>query len=272
MRIAILISTCLMSTGLQALDCKFEKTIDQTLDLTGSESLSISAAAGDLGVTGVKDSSVVSIRGRVCVSKEEWLDESRVETSGGKRAEIAVELPDAGAGWTFTGLRYAYLDLELEVPDGITLKIKDSSGDVEIEQVGQLSLQDSSGDIEIRNAGELTVRDSSGDIEIEDTKYSVTVWDSSGDMVLRDIKGGVTIESDSSGEIRGQDIEGSVLVKSDSSGDIRFSDVGENFMVERDSSGDISANRVGGDFQVLKDSSGEINATNINGDVSVPRG
>jgi hypothetical protein len=261
-----------MSTGLQAWNCKFEKNIEQTLDLESSEELSILAAAGDLKVTGSKGSSVASIKGRVCVSKEEWLDESRVNAKGGSRAEIWVELPDSDNDWSLSGQSYAYIDLELEVPDDITLNIKDSSGDVRVEHVGDVSLQDSSGDIEIEDTGELIVRDSSGDIEITAARDSVTVWDSSGDILFRDIKGDVTIESDSSGEIRGNDIEGNVLVKSDSSGDIRFYNVSENFTVESDSSGDISANRVGGDFQVLKDGSGEISATNISGDVSIPSG
>jgi len=253
MKKLLLLSVCLISTSLQAWNCKFEKNIDQTLDLASSEELVILAAAGDLEVSGVTGSQVATIKGRVCVSKEEWLDESRVETSGGSRAEIIVSLPDTDGGWSLTGQHYAYLDLKLEVPDGIPLNIKDSSGDIEITGIGELILQDSS-----------------GDIEIEDIKGSVTLSDSSGDIVLRDIEGDVTIESDSSGDIRGKNVEGAVLVKRDSSGDIRFDDVGEDFIVERDSSGDITANTVGGDFKVLKDGSGEINASNISGEVAIP--
>lgn len=253
MRKFLLLGVCLVATSLQAWDCKFEKNIEQTLDLGSSEALLILAAAGELEVTGVKDSEVASIKGRICVSKEEWLDESRVETQGGSQAEIIVELPDTDGGWSLTGQRYAYLDLELEVPDDIPLNIKDSSGDIEITGTGELNLQDSS-----------------GDIEIEDIKGAVTLSDSSGDIVLRDIEGDVTIESDSSGDIRGKDVEGVVLVKRDSSGNIRFSDVGGDFIVERDSSGDITANTVGGDFKVFKDGSGEINASNVSGEVTIP--
>lgn len=253
MKKILFLCVCLISTSLQAWNCKFEKNIDQTLDLESSEALLVLAAAGDLEVTGVSDSQVATIKGRVCVSREEWLDESRVETSGGRRAEIIVELPDTDGGWSLTGQRYAYIDLELEVPDGIPLDIKDSSGDIEITGIGELSLQDSS-----------------GDIEIEDTRGSVTLNDSSGDIALRDIGGDVTIDSDSSGDIRGKQIEGAVLVRRDSSGDIRFNDVGGDFIVERDSSGDITASTVGGDFQVLKDGSGEINASNVSGEVMIP--
>ena len=248
MKSAFLLGICLVSTGLQASDCEFEKNIDQTLDLSGSEQLTVLAAAGELGITGVKDSSSASIRGRVCVSEKEWLEQTQVRTRDGKQAEIVVDLPDFD-GWG----EYAYLDLELIVPESISLDVKDSSGDIEIERVGELTLQDSSGDIKITgSSGSLGIRDSSGDI------------------VISDVEGSVTIESDSSGDIRGKAIEKNVLVKNDSSGDIRFNDVGQDFVVERDSSGDIYVDKVGGDFNVIRDGSGEISATNVAGDVRVP--
>jgi hypothetical protein len=244
---------CLVSYGLQASDCEFEAMIDQTLDLSGSEELSVLAAAGSLEITGTKGSDVATIKGRVCVSEEEWLEESGVKTSGGNRAEIIVNLADTDDGGSWTGNNYAYLDLELEVPEGIRLNVRDSSGDIVMEGVGTVTVQDSSGDMKIAHAsGPVSIKDSSGEIDVSD------------------ISGDVTIESDSSGDILGKDIEGTVLVKSDSSGDIEFSDVGEDFVVERDSSGDISATRVGGDFQVLRDGSGEINATYIDGEVEIP--
>lgn len=249
----LFLCACLVSSGLQASDCKFEEKINQALDLAGSDELSVLARAGELRIKGVKGSEVATISGRVCVSEEKWLEQSGVKTSGGKQAEISVELPDIGDDWSWGDNHYAYLDLELEVPESIGLNVKDSSGDVEMEGVGAVTLRDSSGDIDIALArGPVVINDSSGDIE------------------LSKISGDVTIESDSSGDIRGKDIEGTVLVENDSSGDIRFSDVGKDFVVKRDSSGDISANRVGGDFTVQRDGSGEIRATDVNGEVNIP--
>lgn len=248
-----LLPLALLPFSLQAYDCDYSKNIDQTLDLSNSEVLAVMAAAGDLRVRGVAGSSQAVIKGKVCASKEEWLDESHVNTTGGKRAEIRVELPDYESKWSLMGNSYIYLDLELEVPDNVDLDIRDSSGDIDITGVGVLAL-----------------RDSSGDIDIEDSIGPLTIEDSSGDIELNDIKRQVTIESDSSGDIRGTDIEGTVLVVRDSSGDITFRDVGENFIVERDSSGDISATRIGGDFRVEQDGSGEISARNVEGTVDIP--
>ena len=250
----LILGICLFSTSLQAWNCKYEKEIDQELDLDGAEVLTILAGAGDLEIEGDDGASVATIRGRVCVSEEDWLDESRIDVAGGSNAEIVVELPEISSSWSLMGSKYAYIDLEITVPDNIRLEIKDSSGDVEIEGVSTLSL-----------------KDSSGDVHLEDIEGSVTLNDSSGDLVLEDIEGDVTVDSDSSGDLRGRDVEGSVLVRRDSSGDIRFIAVSRDFTVERDSSGDITAKGVGGDFIVVADGSGEIVAKNVDGEIQKPK-
>ena len=250
----VLLCACFVSLNLQAWnDCEHEETIEQTLDLAGSQQLLINAAAGELEVEGVPDSRMATIKGRVCASEKEWLEQARIDTQGGKQAEINVELPTS-EGWSWSGNKYVYMDLVVEVPDDLLLEVNDSSGDMEIAGVGAVS-----------------VRDSSGEIEIENSAGPVSVQDSSGDIEINDIRGDVTIDSDSSGDIRGRDIKGSVLVSNDSSGDIRFRNVGENFIVERDSSGDISAKGVGGDFEVVRDGSGSIDATDVTGEVRIPK-
>ena len=252
MKKTVLFLAILAAPALQAWDCKYEKQIDQELDLSGSETLRVDAAAGDLEIRG-GSGDMAKIRGRVCVSEEEWLDESGVEVSGGKDASIAVVLPRSGNGWSWTGKEYASLDLELSVPAGIHLDVSDSSGDVSIEGVASVS-----------------VKDSSGDIEINDIQGDVSLADSSGDIEVEDVGGNVTVENDSSGDIDGDRIEGGVLVMKDSSGGIRFSNVGQDFVVEKDSSGDITARDIGGDFRVLRDGSGDIRADNVKGAVETP--
>ena len=55
--------------------CKYEKDIDLTLDVADSHSLAITAAAGELEVIGVSGTDEAVISGKVCASKEEWLEE-----------------------------------------------------------------------------------------------------------------------------------------------------------------------------------------------------
>jgi len=233
--------------------CKYTADIKMTLDLSKSEALAISAAAGELVVIGIADLDEAVIHGTVCVSKEEWLTQSRIETSTGKHAEISVILPDTDTGWSFGRGNYASLDLRIEVPEDMLLNIKDSSGDLSLDGVGAVNLQDSSGDIEIDHAnGAVVIRDSSGDIDVDQ------------------VEGNLTIVADSSGDIYVEHIQGEVLVERDSSGDIRIAHVKDSVVVLRDSSGDIRATDVGGDFRVHRDGSGSIRSSNIKGVTEIP--
>jgi DUF4097 and DUF4098 domain-containing protein YvlB len=254
---AILLSCLLLyqfSTDVRADSCKYEKDIELTLDLDSSDSLAINAAAGDLEVRGVAGLDKAVINGRVCVSKQAWLDDAQVETIAGNRAQINVNLPAKSSGWSLIGNSYARIDLVIEVPHDMTLEVKDSSGDASFHNVAAIQLQDSSGDIEIEDSsGPISIRDSSGDIDIER------------------IAGDFTVESDSSGDINISEIGGTALVKKDSSGDIRFTHITHDAIVEVDSSGDISAKDIGGDFRVLKDGSGSISSSNVSGDTDTPK-
>jgi len=240
------------STEVSAEWCKYEKEIDLTLDVSDSDVLVIKAAAGDLDIRGTSDSDKAVIHGKVCVSKEAWLDDAGVETISGKQAQIIVNLPDSSGGWSLFGNNYATLDLEIDLPQDIALNVKDSSGDAAFRNIAAMELQDSSGDIDIEDAkGPISVKDSSGDIEIEHVGGAVSISDSSGDIEIERVAGDLTIEADSSGDIRATDIDGTVLVK-------------------KDSSGDISVNSVGGDFRVLADGSGSIHSHDVKGDIQTP--
>ncbi len=241
------------STEATADNCKFEKKIETTMDLSKSELLHILANAGDLEVVGVSASALAVIHGLACASSESWLEQSEIITTPGKQARIEVSLPNTEGGWNSFGNRYAMIHLRIEVPENLALDIKDSSGDMSLRNVAAVKIKDSSGEIEIENAlGTVSIADSSGDIEVDNAA------------------GDVTIESDSSGDIDIMDVNASVLVVSDSSGDIEVARVSKDFVVERDSSGDISADDIGGDFRVLKDGSGDIRASNVEGDVDIP--
>ena len=233
--------------------CKYEKDIELSIDLSNSDILAIAAAAGELDIIGVKNSNEATILGKVCASKEAWLEDTRIETTTGKHAQINAVLPEYKSGWSIMGGNYLTLDLRIEVPENLSLQVRDSSGDLSLENVADVNLQDSSGDIEIENArGELVIKDSSGDIDIDQ------------------LDGNLTVIADSSGDIYIENVRGEVLVKRDSSGDIRVAHVSENVIVEHDSSGDISARDVGGDFRVYKDGSGSIRSSNIKGQTELP--
>ncbi|MEM1411698.1 MAG: DUF4097 family beta strand repeat-containing protein [Pseudomonadota bacterium] len=247
--VALALSTSLHAWGNS---CEHKRELEERLDLSSSDSLSIVAAAGDLEIRGEDGAEAATVQATICASEEEWAEEADLAMDGGREARIAVVMPDAnGMSWNNS---YVYMDLVIVVPSDIELDVRDSSGDIEINRVASLAVKDSSGDLDI------------------DTADSVSVSDSSGDIEINRVDGDVTIVQDSSGDIRGRDIQGSVIVARDSSGDIRFQDVGDDFVVERDSSGDVVARTIGGDFAVLRDGSGEVRYEDVAGSVDIPEG
>ena len=228
----LLLCVCLFSTSLQAWNCKYEKNIEQVLDLTGSEMLIILAGAGDLEIEG-DQGRFDSNHSRTCLRFRRRMAGGIPDRCAGRPASgNRCELPEISDSWSLMGQTYAYIDLEIDSPETVFDWMS---------RTARVMLKSPAVD-------SVHIKDSSGDILIEDIGGSVTLSDSSGDIVLSDIEGDVTVESDSSGDIRGRDVEGSVLISRDSSGDIRFTDIGRDFTVERDSSGDITAKRCGRRF------------------------
>jgi hypothetical protein len=138
------------------------------------------------------------------------------------------------------------IDLTLEVPRKINVKIKDGSGPITIRNIfGNLRINDDSGSIRIENiVGKVTVDDGSGSIDIEEVKGKVEVRDGSGSIDINLIEGDVSV-TDGSGEMTIQDVEGNVTV-SDGSGSIEINDVTKNVFILEAGSGELSVEGVKG--------------------------
>jgi DUF4097 and DUF4098 domain-containing protein YvlB len=113
------------------------------------------------------------------------------------------------------------MDVRIGVPKSATLKIDDSSGDMEVADVQAATINDSSGDQTLENvAGDLDVTDSSGEIKIIKVGGGLRLSDSSGDVDVDGVQGDVMVEVDSSGDLDIRHVSGGVHVRNDSSGDI----------------------------------------------------
>ena len=85
----LVLLAALAAGSAQAWDCKFAKDIDVSLDLAGSEQLRVAAAAGDLEIVGHAGTTEARVRGKVCASEEEWLEQAELITAGfGQRLEL----------------------------------------------------------------------------------------------------------------------------------------------------------------------------------------
>jgi hypothetical protein len=226
---------CALAAPAYANDCNH--TTHRTANSAGPDikRVVVEAGAGDLVVRG-GESRDVKVDGRACASTAELLEQIKLEIRrDGDTVYLRTVLPDISDG-LFGFLRYAYIDVTVDVPKTATLKVDDSSGDLRVSDVQGATISDSSGDQTLEHiAGDLDVSDSSGEINITE------------------VTGGVHIMNDSSGDIEVQDVKRDVVIDEDSSGGIAVRDVGGNFTVGSDGSGGIHYDRVAGTVHLPSD-------------------
>ena len=268
--VASALLACALVVPAHAEDCKH--TAHRTANSAGPdiERVVIEARAGDLVVSGGEGRDV-TVEGRACASTAELLDGSKLEIRrDGNTVYVRTVLPDISDA-LFGFNRYAYIDVTVAVPKTATLKIDDSSGDMDVSDVQAATVTDSSGDQRLeRIAGDLDVSDSSGEIKIANVGGELRLKDSSGDVDVDGVQGDVVVDIDSSGDLDIRRVTGSVHVRTDSSGDIEIQDVKRDVLIDEDSSGGIRVLEVGGNFTVGSDGSGGIHYERVAGAVRLP--
>jgi len=238
----------------QSRNCEYEAERRVELSASAGDRLVLTAGSGFLEIVGREGLDQVRVVGRVCTSHEEWIDELDVRGERrGSDAVIETVYPDRG-NWRdlFRGRNYARIDLTVEVPAGMAVDLEDSSGEMNLQGLGDLRIDDSSGEIVINgSSGSVWIDDSSGEIEITGVVGDVEIDDGSGEIMLSDIDGSVMV-SDGSGEIEVEGVTGNVVIRDDGSGS-------------------IEVDGVGGDFVVRSDGSGSIRYDDVQGEVNIPR-
>ncbi len=140
----------------------------------------------------------------------------------------------------------AKIDLTVEVPKSLDVKIDDGSGSIFVTDLARnLKIADGSGSIEIRmTAGPVSISDGSGHIELTDITGNLEVKDGSGKINIDRVRGNVRIV-DGSGSMTIRDIDGSLTV-TDGSGSIEISDVTQNVFIKEAGSGILDIEGVKG--------------------------
>jgi hypothetical protein len=140
----------------------------------------------------------------------------------------------------------ASIDLTVEVPKSLSVKIDDGSGSIFVTGLAKnLKIADGSGSIEIRmTTGPVSISDGSGHIELTDITGNIEVKDGSGEINIGRVRGNVRIV-DGSGSMTIKDIDGSLTV-TDGSGSIEISDVSQNVFIEEAGSGTLEIEGVKG--------------------------
>lgn len=249
--------------------CKYSNDLSEAIDGKGIDRVKLNALAGDLVVIGMSDGTGITVDALACSDTERHLELMALDIErDGSSLTITVIIPQSIKwGWN---TEYAYVDLEVSLPDSTPIEIRDSSGDMDLSSVSVTSIDDSSGRIKLRNGrSDLVLDDSSGDIVIRQLNGNISLSDSSGNIHLRDIKGEVRIRRDSSGEIEISRVEKDVEIVSDGSGSIDIDQVGGNVTVGNDGSGSILISNVTGNVRIGIDGSGNIRVADVGGDFSV---
>lgn len=238
-----LVAACSVSIGGDlACDVTGQRAVE--LDADALRLLDVTAAAGSLEVEGRPDLGHVRVRGEACASNAELLEQVRLEGSrDGERAVVRVEMPDLAAG------ERAELDLTMELPSTLRVRIRDGSGPATIRGVAGVTIDDASGSLTIVDIdGPVEVDDGSGSAEIRSVRGDVVVTDGSGSLEVLEVTGSVRVDDGSGGlTIRG--VGGDVTV-SDGSGAIHVAGVAGDLIVEEDGSGDLETEGVSGEVIV----------------------
>lgn len=266
LRVALL---CFCAGQAWAQECRFSS--DRAANFTGTiKKVVISAGEGSLKVSGA--AAGVNAKGRACASAEAMLSKITLESRReGDIVYLTVAVAGGGMGSMFSFNKYASLDLDITVPKSAQLNITDTSGDIELSDVGPTEIVDDAGDLLLKNInGELNVTDESGEIRIISVAGRLTVKDGSGGIDIEDVRGDVKILLDTSDDIAIAKVIGNVDVVEDGSGDISVREVTGNVVVTKDGSGDIRVTEVTGKFSVIQDSSGEILHDHVRGSVRIP--
>lgn len=275
--------------------CRYSAPRNAEIDAAGLKTLAVEIGPDNLVIQGQPGLAKIEVRGTACASNEKWLPDIKVDTARqGDAASIVAQ--DGNRGNQFfsifnlvEGGTYAYLKLDVRVPQALAVKLKLGSGDADASKLAALDATVGSGDLKVNGvAGELGLRVGSGDVVASDVGSlnvsSVGSGDASvdgihgdahagavgsGDLVLGNVSGNVSIGSVASGDAKVSGVGGSVKTQSVGSGDLVVRDVKHDVTVGSVASGDANVERAGGNVRADSVGSGDFGARDVGGDFSV---
>ncbi len=207
----------------------YSEVRDLKISSDGITGFEIKAGAGSLEVTGVPGARNIVVTATISIENANDDEAGEIIASDitltlerdGDRAQLKAyfDRADSGHGSNAT------IDLEVQVPTGVSLNVHDSSGSIDVNDIAaDVLIDDSSGSIEIRNVGSLSIDDGSGSIRVKGVAGDVSIVDGSGSITVREVGGSVTID-DGSGSIQVHDIEKDLIIEDAGSGSVTISEV-----------------------------------------------
>lgn len=231
--------------------CRYEEDIEFTIDAASAQNLYVDVGAGELSIKGNGNTNEIMVTAVVCSSSRNRLDDMDLRhRSRGSDIEIYTEVDRDRRLFSLWNTRSVRIDIEMVVPERLSLRVDDGSGFVTISGVSELNLEDGSGSIVISNvSGDVHVDDGSGSIDISNVGGLVSIEDGSGDMEIIE-SNAVRIIDDGSGGIRISNITRDVYIEDDGSGGIDIRDIGGDVEIEDAGSGSLKVHGVAGNYNI----------------------
>ncbi len=215
----------------------YSEVRDLKISSDGIAGLEVEAGAGSLEVTGVPGGRNIVVVATITIENANDDEAGEIIASNltlmlerdGDRARLKAYFDRAD--WAHSS--NATINLEVKVPTGVSLKVHDGSGSIDVNDIAaDILIDDGSGSIKIGNVGSLSIDDGSGSISVTGAAGDVFIVDGSGSITVRRVGGSVTID-DGSGSIEVHDIEKDLIIENDGSGSVSIS--GVRGRVEHDS-------------------------------------
>jgi DUF4097 and DUF4098 domain-containing protein YvlB len=252
--------------------CRYSAPRNAEIDAAGLQRLSVEIGPDNLVIRGEPGITKITVRGTACASDEKWLQDLKVETARQGDAASVVARDGNRGGITFSlfGGSYAYLKLDVRVPQSLAVKLTEGSGDADAGNLAALEASLGSGDLKVNGvAGEFALSVGSGDVVASDVGSLAISGVGSGDVRVDGVRGDAHAGSLGSGDLGLRNVKGKVSIGSVSSGDLKLADVGADVAVGSVGSGDVDIMRVGGNVRIDSVGSGDVDASDVSGNLDV---
>jgi DUF4097 and DUF4098 domain-containing protein YvlB len=271
MRVAIFGALLLAASAAGANECAFQEPRNLDIDAAGVRTLEAKLESADMRFVGDPSLKRIEVRGRACASAQNRLGEVSLEQRrDGDTVTLAPHQADHMNISVF-GSNYAYLDVEVHVPQSMAVRVRSASGDVNARHLATLDFSSHSGDLVANNIdGMLRVEVHSGDVQAREIGQLDVVRSGSGDIQANQVRDDVHVGHVGSGDLNFSQVGKGVHVESVGSGDVTVHTAGGTVQIDSIGSGDVSANDINGDFIVKSAGNGDIHHGTVRGKVSVP--
>ncbi|HEX3894740.1 MAG TPA: DUF4097 family beta strand repeat-containing protein [Rudaea sp.] len=272
MRFLIFSTLMLVGAGAFANECAYQEPRNLDIDAAGLHTLEAKLGSSDLRAEGVAGLNKIEVRARACASEQGrlaalTLDQTRV----GDTVTLSTHQADQ-QNFSAFGSNYAYIDLDVRMPQSLALRVRSNSGDSDLKNLSSLDFSSHSGDLIVdRVDGAVVVDVHSGDVKADGIGSLDVQHSGSGDIQAENVKGDVHVGRVGSGDLTFTGVGKGVHVESVGSGDIIVRNAGGTVLVDSIGSGDVNASDVGGDLIVKSAGSGDVHHSGVKGKISVPK-